>query len=141
VTATTRNRRRSSSFLIVLAVAAAGCGGERHKTPEQVVRTWSAALNRGDNEAAAALFGSKVKSVAGDYQRVLRTRAQTLAFNRELGWCGPIVRIARHGNEVVAQFSLATRAPGRCERGGRERGSVDFFVRDGKIVFFSQIGE
>ena len=51
------------------------------------------------------------------------------------------MRLARHGTEVVAQFSLASRPNGRCERGGRERGSVDFVIRDSKIVFFSQIGE
>jgi SnoaL-like domain len=132
--------RRSSSFLIVLAVAAAGCGGESHKTPAQVIRAWSAALNRGDDEAAAALFDSRVVFVAGDYQRVLRTHAQALAFNRELGWCGPIVRIAREGEEIVAQFSLASRRSGRCERGSGERASVAFLVRDGKIVRFDQIG-
>jgi hypothetical protein len=133
---------RSWCCLAVLALAAAGCGGgDRPRTPTEVVRAWSAALNRGDNKAAAALFGSKVRFVAGDYQKVLRTRAQALAFNRALGWCGPIVRLARHGTEVMAQFSLASRPSGHCERGGREHGSVDFFVHDGKIVFFSQIGE
>ena len=64
--------------------------------------------------------------------------AQALAFNRGLRWCGPIVRLARHGDEVVARFWLRTR--GHCERGGGERGSVAFTVRDGKIVFFDQIG-
>jgi hypothetical protein len=36
---------------------------------------------------------------------------------------------------------LASRPSGHCEHGGRERGSVYFRVRDGKIVFFDQIGE
>jgi SnoaL-like domain len=132
---------RSWCFLIVLGLVAAGCGGGAHKTPAQVVRAWSTALNRGDEKAAADLFGPKVVFVAGDYQTVLRTRAQALAFHREIGWCGPIVRLAREGEEIVAQFSLASRPSGRCERGGRERGSVAFRVRDGKIVFFDQIGE
>jgi hypothetical protein len=87
---------RSRCLLAVLAVVAAGCGGG-HRTPAQVVRAWSAALNRGDEEAAAALFGPKV-------------------------------------------VSLASRRSGRCERGGGERASVAFRVRDGKIVFFDQIG-
>jgi SnoaL-like domain len=131
---------RARRFLIVLAVAAAGCGGSSHRTPTQVVRAWSAALNRGDEEAAAALFGSKVDFVAGDYQTVLRTRAQVLAFHREIGWCGPIVRLVAKGNEVEAQFSLASRPSRHCARGGRERGSVYFRIRNGKIVFFDQIG-
>jgi SnoaL-like domain len=129
---------RAGAFLIVLAIAAAGCGGG-HTTPEEVVRGWSAAVNRGDDEKAAALFGSRVVFVAGDYQTVLRTRAQALAFNRALRWCGPIVRLARSGDEVVARFSLRTR--GHCDDGGRGTGSVAFTVRDGKIVFFDQIGE
>jgi ketosteroid isomerase-like protein len=128
---------RARCFLIVLAVATAGCGGGQ-TTPEKIVRGWSAAVNRGDSEAAAALFGSKVVFVAGDYQTVLRTHTQAVAFNRALRWCGPIVRLARHGNEVIAQFSLRRR--GHCDGGGRERGSVAFRVRDGKIVEFNQIG-
>jgi|GEM_PF-3105684 len=131
---------RAQRFLIVLAVAAAGCGDSSHRTPAQVVRAWSAAVNRGDNEAAAALFGSKVVFVAGDSRLVLRTRAQALAFHRAIGWCGPIVRLVANGNEVEAQFSLASRPNGHCERGGRERGSAYFRIRDRKIVFFNQIG-
>jgi hypothetical protein len=131
---------RARCFLVFLAVAAAGCGGSSQRTPAQVVRDWSAAVNRGDDEAAAALFGSKVVFVAGDSRFVLRTRAQALAFHRAIGWCGPIVRLVRAGDEIVAQFSLASRPSGHCERGGRERGSVAFRVRDGKIVRFDQIG-
>ena len=133
--------RRAQLFLVVLAVAAAGCGGSSHRTPAEVVRAWSAALNRGDEEAAAALFGPNAVFVAGDYQTVLRTREQALAFHREMVWCGPIVRLRAHSDEVEAQFSLASRPNAHCERGGRERGSVYFRVRDGKIVFFDQIGE
>jgi hypothetical protein len=131
---------RSRCFLAVLALAVAGCGGSSHRTPAQVVRAWSAALNRGDEEAAAALFGSKVEIVAGDYQTVLHTRAEVLAFHREIVFCGPIVRLAREHDEIVALFSLASRRSGRCDRGGREQASVAFRIRDGKIVFFDQIG-
>jgi hypothetical protein len=132
---------RSWCLLTVLALAAAGCGGGGRKTPAEVVRAWSVALNRGDEEAAAALFGPKAVFVAGDYQTVLRTREQVLAFHREMVWCGPIVRLVAKGREVEAQFSLASRPTAHCERGGRERGSVYFRIRDGKIVFFDQIGE
>lgn len=133
---------RSLCFLTAVAIAAAGCGGgDDHRTPVQVVRAWSAALNRGDEKGAAALFGPKARFVAGDYQTVLRTREQVLAFHREIVWCGPIVRLAANGNEVEAQFSLASRPNDHCERGGRERGSVYFRVRSGKIVFFDLIGE
>ena len=131
---------RAWCFLIVLAVTAAGCGGSSQRTPAQVVRAWSAAWNHGDEEAAAALFGPKAVFVAGDYQTVLRTHDEVLAFHREMVWCGPIVRLHAHGDDVEAQFSLASPTNGHCERGGRERGSVEFRVRDGKIVFFDQIG-
>jgi hypothetical protein len=47
---------RSRYFLSVLAIAAAGGDGS-HRTPAQVVHAWSAASSRGDEEAAAALFG------------------------------------------------------------------------------------
>ena len=130
---------RGWCLLSVLALVAVGCGGSSHRSPAQVVRAWSAAVNRGDDEAATALFGSKAVFIAGDYQAVLRTRAEVLAFHREMVWCGPIVRLRAHGDEVEAQFSLASRR--RCERGGRERGSVYFRVREAKIVFFDQIGE
>jgi hypothetical protein len=131
---------RAQRYLVVLAVAAAGCGGSSYRTPAQAVRAWSAAVNRGDDEAAAALFGSRVVFVAGDSRLVLRNRAQALMFHRALSWGGPIVRLAARGKEVDAQFSLASRPNGHCERGGRERGSVSFRVRDGKIVFLDQTG-
>jgi len=57
---------RARRLLIILALVAAGCGGSSHRTPTQVVRAWSAAVNRGDDEAAAGLFGAKVVFVAGD---------------------------------------------------------------------------
>jgi hypothetical protein len=132
---------RGWCLLSVLALVAVGCGGSSHRSPAQVVRAWSAAVNRGDDEAATALFGSKAVFIAGDYQVVLRTRAEVLTFHQEMVWCGPIVRLDREGEEIVAQFSLASRPTSHCERGGRERGSVAFLVRDGKIVRFDQIGE
>jgi hypothetical protein len=132
-------KTRSWCFLAVLALAGAGCGGGG-KSATQVVRAWSAAVNRGDDEAAAALFGPQVVILAGDHRRMLRTPAQVLAFNRALGWCGPIVRLARSGDEIVARFALTSRPGRRCDRGGRERGSVAFRVREGKIVRFDQIG-
>jgi hypothetical protein len=61
---------RAQRLLIVLAVAAAGCGGSSQRTPAQVLRAWSAALKRDDEEAASALFGPKAVFVAGDYQTV-----------------------------------------------------------------------
>jgi hypothetical protein len=131
---------RSWCFLIFLVIALAGCGGGRN-SPEKVVRAWSAAVNRGDNGAAAALFGAKVEILAGDHQTVFHTHAQSLAFHRSLGWCGPIVMLAEHEDEIVARFSLASRTSGHCERGGRERGTVAFRIRDGKIIRFEQIGE
>ena len=41
---------------ILTAVALAGCGGHNTRSPEQVARSWSADLDRNDNDAAAWLF-------------------------------------------------------------------------------------
>src|SRR5437588_5415596 len=123
---------------LAAATGAAGCGGGSTSPPD-VVRAWSKAVNRGDNEAAARLFGPRVKFVAGDYVTVVRGHERAVAFNAGLGWCGPIVRLVAKGTDVTAQFALATRAAGRCTA-GRERGSVFFRIRHGKIVLFDQIG-
>jgi len=129
---------RLTAGIVVAALFVAGCGGS--KSPEQVVRAWSKALNSGSNEGAADLFAANAKFVAGDYIRLLHTHEQAVAFNAELVWCGPIVRLAAHGADVTARFALVTQATGRCDSTGGERASVFFRVRDGKIVLFDQIG-
>lgn len=132
--------RKTPAILVAIAAAAlaAGCGGLR--SPEQVVRAWSEALNRGDVDAAAALFAPNAKTVAGDSIRILHTRKQAVAYNAEIRWCGPIVKLAARGGDVMAMFALHQRAAGRCDGRGGEHGSVYFEIRDGKIVLFDLVG-
>src|SRR2546421_541197 len=111
---------------LAAATAAAGCGSDSTSPPD-VVRAWSKALNRGDNESAALLFGPRVKFVAGDYVTVVRGHERAVAFNAGLGWCGPIVRLVAKGTDVTAQFALVTRGAGRCAA-GREHGSGFFRI-------------
>jgi len=54
---------RGWCLVLALALVAAGCGGSSHRTPAQVFRAWSAALSRGDEEAAAALVGPTARFV------------------------------------------------------------------------------
>jgi hypothetical protein len=124
--------------MVASALLVAGCGGS--KSPEDVVRSWSKALNSGDNDGAADLFAANAKFVAGDSIRFFRTHEQAVAFNASVDWCGPIVRLAARGAEVMAQFALVTRATGRCDSTGGEGASVFFRIRDSKIVLFDQVG-
>jgi hypothetical protein len=124
--------------IAVASLVLVGCRGS--KTPEQVVRAWSEARNSGDDERAADLFATNAKIIAGDSVSFLRTHDQAVAFMKGLGWCGPIIKLVSRDSDVTARFSLVTRAAGSCRGRGRERGSVFFRIRDGRIVVFDLIG-
>ena len=77
--------------LLVLALAA--CGGHKAQTPEQVARAWSAALNRGDDQAAAALFAHGAHVIQDD-DEVLGNRDDATRWNAALPCGGTIVAMS-----------------------------------------------
>ena len=127
---------RSAALVLVLA-ALTGCGGSHERSPEQVARAWSAALDRNDNDAAAALFAKGATVVQGAPLQ-LPTHADALRWNAELP-CGSRVDSveSRGDGRVIVVFTLEGRPQHHCDAPGGQA-AVLFSVRDGKIVLWHQ---
>jgi len=124
--------------LLALAVAAlVGCGGHGTRSAEDVARSWSAALDRNDNEAAGWLFADGAKIVQNG-ELVLATHADAVRWNASLPCGGKIVSVSARGKtDVLVVFRLAERPEHRCDGPGAEAAAL-FRVRDGKIVLWHQ---
>lgn len=134
-------RRRLAELATVAALGAAlaGCGGgEAPRSPEEVVRAWSAALNSGDNDAAADLFARNVTVVQGDLYATLTTHEAAVRFNESLPCSGEVVELVAEGNQVTATFLLGDRQSSRCDAPGQLATAI-FVVEDGKIVVWQQV--
>ena len=94
--------------LALLCLGLLGCAGS-DRSPEDVVRAWSDALNAGDNEAAADLFARGAEVVQGDRVVRLATREDAVNWNASLPCSGKIVEIATEGDTVTATFLLDDR--------------------------------
>jgi limonene-1,2-epoxide hydrolase len=136
----------TSRFLAALAVAGllvAGCGSTSHRAPRQaspaaVVRSWSTALNSGDNERAARLFALHAEIVQPGLDVRLQSHADAVAFNTSLPCAGRIVDLQTDGDTVTATFVLADRPGSPCDGPGQKARAV-FRVADGKIVLWHQL--
>jgi hypothetical protein len=106
---------------------------------EAVVRAWSAALNAGDNEAAAALFAPGALIVQGGYSFRLPDAAAAARWNADLPCSGTITSIDVTGNVVVAVFSLGHRSTSSCDAPPGTLAAAAFLVEDGKIAVWQQI--
>lgn len=132
--------------LLLLPVAAlvAGCGGTgraeapKPPAPEEIVRSWSAALNSGDDRRAAALFADGAKITQGDVVYTLANETDRLGFNAGLPCSGQILTVHADGGEVIATFQLGERTNHRCDAPGAKTTAV-FTIRDGRIVAFRQL--
>lgn len=125
-----------------------GCGGSSHApapapapdyalADEAVVRLWSRALYEDHYGRAAGFFApGAIVQLAG--KRVLRTRADAIAFNRGLT-CRATVLSVRHeeGRVLVGTFTLGPGRRGGCAGGGRVR--VRFEIRGGLIEAWRQL--
>jgi hypothetical protein len=123
---------------IVLALLVlTGCGGSKSASPQNVVRAWSAALDRNDNEHAARLFADGAQIVQNGEQ-ILQTHADAVRWNAGLPCGGRISRLEPHGkDEVLVIFELAARPQHRCDGVGSEAAAL-FRVDHGQIVLWHQ---
>ena len=64
------------------------------KTPAQVVRAWSRALNAGNDTAAGALFARNALAIQGQVVVRLRTARSAVVWNSGLPCSGQIIRLA-----------------------------------------------
>ena len=131
--------RLAAILLAVLALSA--CGD--HKTsetrsPGQVVRAWSAALDRNDSEAAGTLFADGARVIQGDVQ-TLATHSDAVRWNAGLPCGGTITLLEPRSNgQVLAVFTLTNRPQHRCEGPG-DKAAALFQVEDGKIVLWHEV--
>jgi hypothetical protein len=125
------------ALLALVAVALVGCGGHGTRSAEDVARSWSAALDRNDNEAAGWLFADGA-TIVQNGELVLASHADAVRWNASLPCGGKIVSVSARGKtDVLVVFRLEERPEHRCDGPGA-RAAALLRVRDGKIVLWHQ---
>ena len=120
-------------------MAAAGSGAaSAAQSPAQVVRAWSVALNKNDNEGAARLFAVGARVVQPGVDVRLTTHRLAVEFNTALPCAGAITRIQPKYGGLVATFVLGERPKHRCDGPGAKAAAL-FVVSGGKIVLWAQV--
>lgn len=123
--------------ILVAVLALSACGAARTRSPEDVARSWSAALDRNDNDAAAALFADGARVVQNG-ELVLATRSEAVRWNASLPCGGVVLSVTPRGrSDVLVVFRLTERPGHACDAPGG-RGAALFRVRNGKIVLWHQ---
>lgn len=122
-----------AAALVLVAAAPAARG------PASVVRAWSAALNRGDNEAAANLFARNSVVAQPGYTLPLKTHKLAVLWNKSLPCRGRILWITVRRNVADATFLLSDRSPAQPCDGPGTRARAAFTVVNGKIAAFVQL--
>jgi hypothetical protein len=103
----------------------------------KVVLAWSAAINRNDNDAAAALFAIDAV-VAQSSVFKLVDRATAVIWNDGLPCAGTVVGLQMVQNAVVATFVLGERPKHQCDAPGHRAGAA-FVIEHGKITLWQQV--
>jgi limonene-1,2-epoxide hydrolase len=128
--------RPAAIMLVVLALAA--CGGHKTTSPGEVVRAWSAALDRNDSEAAGRLFADGARVIQGDVE-TLATHSDAVQWNASLPCGGTITLLEPRSNgEVLAVFTLTNRPQHLCDGPGDQAAAL-FQVKNGKIVLWHEV--
>ena len=123
--------------MLVALFALTACGGHQTASPTDVVRAWSAALDRNDNEAAGGLFADGAQ-VIQDSETSLPTHADAVRWNSLLPCGGKITSLELRGKRLVlAVFTLSERPGHRCDAPGDQAAAL-FEVKHGKIVVWHQ---
>ena len=126
---------------VVAALATTGAetaAGAPPKTPAQVVRAWSHALNAGDDKSAGALFARNAVTIQGSFVVRLRTAKSAALWNSSLPCAGEIIGIQVKGNVATATFRLGHRKGHMCDGPG-ELAAARFTVVRGKITRWEQV--
>jgi hypothetical protein len=133
--------RRTVVVALVTLLAATAAGpalAAAPRTPAQVVRAWSAALNAGDDKAAGALFAPNAIAVQAPYAYRLPTTKVAALWNSGLPCSGRIIKLTVRGNVATATFELGARKGHKCDAPGTLAGAK-FTVVKGKIVRWEQV--
>jgi hypothetical protein len=125
--------------LLLALLALTACGGS-HKTlsPGQVVRAWSAALDRSDSEAGGRLFADGAQVIQSGVL-TLKTHADAVKWNSELP-CGGVITLLepRSDGQILAIFRLTGRPGHECDGPGQNAAAL-FQVKNGKIVLWHEV--
>jgi hypothetical protein len=122
-----------------LVIGVASGQAAKPRTPAQVVRAWSAALNAGNDRAAGALFARRALAIQGSFVVRLNTAKSAEIWNAGLPCAGHIVRVrVLRRNVVKATFVLAHRKGHRCDAPG-QLAAAQFTVVGGKITRWQQV--
>jgi limonene-1,2-epoxide hydrolase len=128
--------RIAATLLVLLALTA--CGGRSVAPPRDVVRAWSAALDRNDNEAAGSLFAPAAEVVQNGGLTKLSSHADAVRWNSLLPCGGDITSLTLRGKQqVVAVFKLKERPGHSCDAPGAQAAAI-FEIQGGKIVIWHQ---
>jgi len=130
---------RSVAAALALTVALGGCAGAGTASPEEVVRSWSEALNADDNDGAADLFAGGAEVVQAGMSYRLFRHDDAVRWNAALPCDGKIVELEVDEDEVTAVFVLSDSNTTPCDAPGAKVTAI-FTVRDGKIVRWEQPG-
>jgi limonene-1,2-epoxide hydrolase len=125
----------AAAGLVVLGPASAA---KRPATPAEVVRAWSAALDRDDNDAAADLFAPNAVVTQNGLSLVLLDHRLAVLWNSGLPCTGRIVKLTVRKDVADATFVLGNRRSSKCDAPGA-RARATFKVRKGKIVRWTQL--
>jgi limonene-1,2-epoxide hydrolase len=122
-------------LLGVLALSA--CGAKKTASAPEVVRAWSAALDRNDNEQAARLFADGAQIIQNG-EATLATHADAVRWNAALPCGGRISHLEVRGkSQVLAVFELQERPQHHCDANGDQAAAL-FQVENGRIVLWHQ---
>ena len=95
--------------IVLAALALTACGGHESRSPESVARSWSADLDRNDNEAAALLFADGARVIQNG-ELVLGDHAAAVQWNASLPCGGRILSVTPRGRtDVLVVFRLGGR--------------------------------
>ena len=130
-------RLRAALLVLVTAFIASAFGGSGNRDV-QVVRSWSAALNAGNDAKAASFFAPNARVVQGQLVAVLRTRRSAVVFNASLPCSGRIVATTVRSHLVTATFVLGQRPGHRCDGPGQTAFAA-MRIANGKITLWHQL--
>ena len=125
----------AAAVLLVLAPSAPAKAPPR---PAAVVRAWTAALNRSDNEAAANLFAKNAVVIQNGLRLVLFTHHLAVLWMEGVPCSGRLIRVRVTQNIADAIFVLGSRKGIKCDAPGIKARAA-FVVRNGKIVRWVQL--
>jgi len=101
------------------------------------VRRWSAAINRNDNAAAAALFAPGAVIVQTSVYRLV-TRQAAVVWNASLPCAGHVADMRMLERAVLVTFTLANRPRHRCDAPGARAAAI-FGIAEGLIRIWQQV--